>query len=177
MKEYKAITDPKHKNHSKVSDVPSFCKIIFSDDKVMEWKVFVKGPPDSAYEGHCVEIKVTASPQYPFKAPDLLFVTQMFHPNVNKDGTVCPEAFHLDAASWGPTLNFAHVFRQVQEALRAPNVDSPVNADAGTAFKKSKDAWRKKVASTLKKCAAKTPADIQKKFPGAFMTGASNSTK
>jgi len=164
IKEYKAISDPKHKNYAKFKDIRACSHIIVSDKNVMEWKVFIKGPEGSAYEGHCVEFQINALPEYPFKAPELKFVTQMFHPNVNKDGTVCAEAFHLDPSSWGPTLNMGHVIRQVQEALRAPSVDSPVNADAGEVFKKDKAAWGKKVKMSLKKCGAKTPAD----FPGAF---------
>eukprot|EP00939_MAST-03C_sp_MAST-3C-sp1_P003065 g3065.t1 len=159
LKEYSKMTDPEAKGHSKVKDVLTFANIeLGSDgDDILTWNIDIKGPEGSAYEGFCIPVQMSFPAQYPFKPPKLVFKTKVHHPNVNKeDGTVCPDAFHLDSKSWGPTLGAAHVLRVVYSSLSEPSMESPLDAAAGTQYRANKDTWKKNVVATLGKYGAKS---------------------
>ena len=67
------------------------------------WTAKIKGPKGSPYEGGKFKVTITFSDDYPMKAPELQFVTKLYHPSVKKDdGKVCPEVIGKD---WAPTLH------------------------------------------------------------------------
>ena len=116
-----------------------------------------QGPEGSPYEGYAVKVLLTFPSTYPFKPPRIKFATKLYHPNVNDDdGSVCDEAFHLDAKSWGPTLDAGHIIRVIYGALGMPNDESPINAEAGRMFRDNKELWKKTAKSTLEKYGAKS---------------------
>ena len=159
-REIEKIIDPTHKKHAKVADILNFCKLDVGDN-VLEWNILIKGPEGSAYDGFAIKIKLTAPPEYPFKPPELKFGDKVFHPNVDDtNGSVCPDAFGMDSASWGPTLDMAHVLRIVHGALKNPSTDAPINGDAGKMFADNKKAWGAKVQQSLKKCGAVTASSV-----------------
>ena len=49
----------------------------------------IKGPIGSPYEGGLFKLRITFPDNYPFKHPDIRFITKIFHPNVNSDGFIC----------------------------------------------------------------------------------------
>ena len=47
------------------------------------------GPDESPWEGGIYSLRLTFPEDYPSKAPKVRFTTDMFHPNVYADGTLC----------------------------------------------------------------------------------------
>lgn len=84
------------------------------------WLAKIKGPKGSPYEGGKFKCTITFSDDYPMKAPELQFVTKVYHPSVKSDdGKVCPEVIGKD---WAPTLNVAfslvhYLFYQIRFIL------------------------------------------------------------
>jgi ubiquitin-protein ligase len=54
------------------------------------WKINIMGPKHSAFEGGHFVIKFKLE-GFPFRSPVVTFVTQIFHPNVDKDGGICAD--------------------------------------------------------------------------------------
>jgi ubiquitin-conjugating enzyme E2 D/E len=64
---------------------------------------------------------------YPFKAPEVKFVTRVYHPNVNKaNGEICADVF---SSGWSPTLNARFVIDALVTMFLNPNADSPVEPE------------------------------------------------
>jgi len=42
-----------------------------------------RGPPGTPYEGGTFKVDVKIPPQYPFKAPEMKFITKVWHPNIS----------------------------------------------------------------------------------------------
>ena len=59
------------------------------DNSIFQWTAVIFGPEDTEWEGGVFKLKMVFSDQYPNKAPDVRFVTEIFHPNVYKDGRIC----------------------------------------------------------------------------------------
>tara|TARA_B110000305_G_C19388978_1_gene613788 strand:+ start:261 stop:470 length:210 start_codon:yes stop_codon:yes gene_type:complete len=68
----------------------------------MVWNVSLFGPAQTPYAGGIFQIKFVMPENYPFKPPEITFVTKIFHPNVSKTtGQICADMLAKD---WSPTL-------------------------------------------------------------------------
>ena len=56
---------------------------LLNDDNYYEWKITYACPKDSLYAGGLFSVKLLFPKEYPFKAPEIIFVTPIYHLNVN----------------------------------------------------------------------------------------------
>merc|ERR1719420_887390 len=95
-----------------------FCAIAPADDK-MSAEAQLQGPAGTPYATGAWTIDLTFPANYPFKAPDVKFRTEIKHPNVKTDtGEVCPEVF----------------FSNWREVLKNPVVETPLEAELAELF-------------------------------------------
>lgn len=57
------------------------------EENMLLWNVMIDGPPGTPYEGGTFRCTLTFPPEFPNHPPQLVFVTQIYHPNFPK---VCP---------------------------------------------------------------------------------------
>lgn len=60
-----------------------------SDENLFVWNATIFGPDDTPWEGGIFHLKITFSESYPGKPPRVRFTSELFHPNVFKDGNIC----------------------------------------------------------------------------------------
>ena len=91
------------------------------------WNVVFTGPADSCYAGGKFMATMKFPDNYPFKAPEVTFVTKVYHPNISKTtGEICADVF---VNSWSPTLNARYVIEALCSMFMNPNADSPVEPE------------------------------------------------
>ncbi|KAG9247055.1 ubiquitin-conjugating enzyme/RWD-like protein [Calycina marina] len=84
------------------------------------------GPPDTPYEGGTYEINVKIPAEYPFRPPQMVFKTKIWHPNVSSQtGVICLDT--LDKA-WSPVLTIKAALLSVQSLLNSPEAKDPQDA-------------------------------------------------
>lgn len=79
--------------------------------------------------------------EYPHKAPQVKFLTPIFHPNVYPDGRICLDIL---ANEWSPIYDLEAVLTSIRSLLCDPNVDSPANGSAAQLFKNNPEEYEKK---------------------------------
>ena len=116
-----------------------------------KWKVYLTGPSGSPFEGGTFELSFEFPPNYPFKHPEVKFVTPMYHPNIKRDtGEICMDVF---ASSWSPTQKVGDIIEKLASLLSSPSTSSPLESEICKEFMNNPSAYNKKVKEMVKKYA------------------------
>lgn len=81
--------------------------------------------------GFQIEIKLPA--EFPFKPPEVRFVTPIHHPNVDEQGKICVDLLN-GSESWKPTTSLVDVVKAVVDLVDNPKIDHALNAGKCTAW-------------------------------------------
>ncbi|KAK9804025.1 hypothetical protein WJX73_003094, partial [Symbiochloris irregularis] len=73
-----------------------------SDENLLVWTATVFGPDETAWEGGIFSLRITFAEAYPDKPPRVRFLSEMYHPNVYSDGTICLDIIQ---DQWSPCHN------------------------------------------------------------------------
>lgn len=136
-------------------------------DNIFEWDLCFEGPVGTLYEvcifqdnsynnkkGGFFNASLSFPEDYPNSPPVMKFRTEMWHPNIYNDGTVCISILHKPTDTlndqessdeklflkinvkikfyfrWRPVLGVEQILISVISMLNDPNIYSPANVDA-----------------------------------------------
>ena len=125
-----------------------------NETNFLEWEFIIIGPPETFYEGGMFKGKMTFPKEYPNRPPELNFITNLYHPNIYKDGRVCISILHegIDefgyesvTERWNPSHGINTVLMSILSMLGCPNFESPANVDASTEWRNSESEYKKKI--------------------------------
>lgn len=119
-----------------------------SDENLFIWNASIFGPDDTPWEGGIFSLRLTFTDRYPEKPPKVRFVSEVFHPNVYSDGSICLDTLQ-DA--WKPIHNVCTVLTSVQSLLTDPNCASPANPEAANLYNSDRTAYNKRVRRLAQK--------------------------
>lgn len=125
--------------------VEGCCVWVADEANMLEWNVGIFGPPETIFQGAYFKALVTFPHDYPFSPPFIKFVSDIWHPNVYPNGTVCISILHpptddevsgeLPSERWNPTRTLRSVLLSVASMLNTPNISSPANVDAAVMYR------------------------------------------
>ena len=123
------------------------------DNSIFEWTAVILGPEETAWEGGIFKLRMKFSDQYPNKPPSVQFKTDIFHPNVYKDGRICLDI--LDN-NWSPVYDVQSILISIQQLLDDPNIKSPANNEASQLLQNNYKEYLRRV----KICVEKSQEDM-----------------
>ncbi|KAI3373436.1 hypothetical protein L3Q82_022045, partial [Scortum barcoo] len=95
-------------------------------------------------EGGVFKAHLTFPKDYPLRPPKMKFITDIWHPNVDKNGDVCISILHEPGEDkygyekpeerWLPIHTVETIMISVISMLADPNGDSPANVDAAVSL-------------------------------------------
>ena len=97
------------------------------DENMAHWIGYIDGPENTPYDGGRFHLTIDFPFDYPFRAPDIRFVTPVYHPNVSLDGEICLDLLHTQ---WSPVLGIRHLLISLCSLLTDPNSEHGLNKDA-----------------------------------------------
>jgi ubiquitin-protein ligase len=71
--------------------------------------------------------------KYPLHAPLIKFVTNVYHTNISKSGSICLDILK-DKTKWMPTYDFAQIIYNIMLLYQEPNNSSPFNGEASRSY-------------------------------------------
>lgn len=94
------------------------------DDDLDTVYICIRGPKDTPYEDGYYWLRMVITKEYPFKSPSVIFLTPIFHPNIEyESGSICLDAIN---EQWTPVFNFERIFQiMIPHLLTYPNPDDP----------------------------------------------------
>lgn len=106
-------------------DPPSNCNAgPISDSDIFTWEGTIIGPSDSPYAGGLFKLQIIFPKNYPFKPPRVKFITPIYHPNINRHGSICLDTL---TTNWSPALTILKVLLSISSLLTDPNPDDPLD--------------------------------------------------
>mmetsp|Transcript_19281 Transcript_19281/g.58157 ORF Transcript_19281/g.58157 Transcript_19281/m.58157 type:complete len:155 (+) Transcript_19281:104-568(+) len=119
-----------------------------SDENLYVWGGTVFGPDDTAWEGGIYSMRLTFTEQYPDKPPRVRFTSEMFHPNIYPDGTLCMD---LIQDNWSPIYSVCSILIAIRSLLTDPNCASPANPEAAHLYQTDKKQYSRRVRRVAEK--------------------------
>ncbi|CAD8065998.1 unnamed protein product [Paramecium primaurelia] len=116
------------------------------------WTAIVAGPEGTAYQGGKFKLTITFPENYPFKAPQFLFTTKIFHPNITEKGEFCEDMIETKE-QWQPTKTVKQVLEKILNIMGQVNTEQGLNQKALELYKSDKGKYEETVRSETQKYA------------------------
>jgi ubiquitin-conjugating enzyme E2 G1 len=140
----------------------SFSVGLPDDNNIYEWDLMIIGPDGTLYEGGFFKAKLKFPTDFPNMPPELVFTSEMWHPNVYPTGKVCISILHPPGTDehntqetaeerWRPILGVEQIVISVISMLSDPNDDSPANLDAAVMWREDMKSFKRKVRQIIQK--------------------------
>lgn len=111
------------------------CKIkLDKNDLLTNWIISMDGPGDSIYEDKKIKLILAFNENYPFNPPTATFLSKIFHPNVDENGSICIDSLKK---GWTPASTVSTILLVISSLLTDPNPEDPLNAEAAKLYKKN----------------------------------------
>ena len=120
-------------------DPPSNCNAGPINDNLYKWYGTIVGPSDSPYSGGLFKLLIDFPDNYPFKPPRIKFETPIYHPNINKYGSICLDTLNTN---WSPALTIIKVLLSISSLLTDPNPDDPLDKTIADIYIKNPEQFR-----------------------------------
>ena len=120
------------------------------DETKMTWSVLIRGPDDTPFENGLFRLHIRFTSDHPFRPPKILFMTKIYHPNINSKGIICIDILKSE---WSPALNISKVILSILSLLNDPNIDDPLVQDIADLYVKDKKKYEETAKEWTKKYA------------------------
>jgi ubiquitin-conjugating enzyme E2 D len=118
----------------------SHCSAGPEDDDILIWTATIHGPDDSPYKDGVFKLSIKFTKEYPFKAPNVIFNTRVYHPNINEKGQICLDILKNN---WSPALTIKTLLLSICSLLTDPNADDPLNVESAKKYKEDVEEYNK----------------------------------
>lgn len=115
-----------------LKDPPANCSGGPIEGDQYHWQGSIVGPEGSPYAGGVFFLDIQFSVDYPYRPPKCTFITKVYHPNVNGNGTICLDILK---DQWSPALTISKVLLSICSLLNDPNPEDPLIPDIAKLYK------------------------------------------
>lgn len=102
------------------------------DNDMTKWNATIIGPENSPFAGGIFNLSIRFPENFPFRAPEVRFITKVYHPNINSRGEICLDILK---DQWSPALSVSKLLLSINSLLTDPNPDDPLVGDIARLYK------------------------------------------
>ncbi|OMJ71862.1 hypothetical protein SteCoe_29806 [Stentor coeruleus] len=120
---------------------PDYIKVKPLNENLTEFYVILKVFAGTLFENGYFELKYDVGFDYPWRPPNVVFITPLYHPNISNDGIV-----HIDILKdqWSPALSLLPVLITLHSLLQYPYLSSPCNPEFQFHWQQNEDNCKRK---------------------------------
>lgn len=130
---------------------------VFPCEDMTLWKILMMGPHKTPYEGGLFQLYAKFPAEYPFKAPEVRFVTPIYHCNMNSQGRICHSVFDRN---YSPAITFKTIVDSVYGLILTPEPEDPLDNVIATYFLSNYQQYYENAVKATKANASKTVEEI-----------------
>ena len=136
-------------------------------ENIYEWRLTLIGAKDTMYNGGLFVIKLVFPKEYPNKAPEIYFITPIYHLNVRTKKSVPPNDEHIGHINlsflnnWKPTNTPKEMIFKLFVIFYFQNAESPYGLDRYDEYRYNRALFEEKVKYFTRKYA--NPKESMKK--------------
>ena len=97
---------------------------IYPSEDLTYWKILLLGPNNTPYENGLFLLYAKFPQDYPFRAPEVRFITPIYHCNMNSQGRICHSVFDRN---YTPALTFKNIVECVYGLILTPEPEDPLD--------------------------------------------------
>ena len=135
-------------------DPPANCSAGPTENDQFHWQATIVGPDDSPYAGGVFFLNIHFPTDYPFRPPKCNFITKIYHPNINANGSICLDILK-DA--WSP----AYTLWSLLEAIASVLTDKPVSGLVNKVRSVSEQAENNMISNTIIRQPIQVPRQVE----------------
>ena len=143
---------------------------LFKKDDYFDWDVILLGAPDSLYNGGIFHIKLSFPKDYPNNRPEVIFLTPIYHLNVNPKKLEGNNIEPIGSVHgnfifwWDPKTTVKEILVKLYSVFYLQNNDSPYGIDRADEFLNNRPLYDLKTKYFTKKYANQENLDKGIKF-------------
>ena len=99
---------------------PPNCSAGPINQDMFHWKATIMGPWDTPYEGGVFFLNIYFPIDYPLKPPKCTFITKIYHPNIDSNGSISLNILQED---WSPNLTIIKILLCISALIADPYLD------------------------------------------------------
>ena len=103
-------------------------------ENIAFWKVILEGPRNTPYQRKFWMLYVEFDSNYPKCAPNVRFLTPIFHVNISGDGKICHQILNK---SWCQQTKMKEIFKNILDLLQKPNFDDAMSLEKAHLYKEN----------------------------------------
>jgi len=107
-------------------------------------------PKSAPYSQGSYQVEIKIPTDFPFKPPEVKFLTQIYHPNVDKEGKICVDLLNT-AEAWKPTTPIVDIVNAVIKIIDDPKIDHALNADIAQQYQTNRTQFNKTATEYVNK--------------------------
>ena len=136
-----------------------FSLILPDENNIFEWIFTLMGPKDSSYSGGLFYLKAYFPDDYPIRAPDVCYITPIYHINVNHKAKFFDRAERLGHISittlnwWKSDITMKEIILSIFCLFYLGNPDSPYGLDRADEMRYNRKLFEEKIKYFTKKYA------------------------
>ena len=133
---------------------------LFNENDPTRWRVSLLGPKDTSYNGGLFYLSVQFPQDYPQRAPEICFLTPIYHVNVNPRlprvqgseslGHVCISTLNW----WKPEYKMRELLTNIFALFYMGNPDSPYGLERAEELRNNRAIYEEKIKYFTKKYAS-----------------------
>lgn len=126
------------------------------EQNILLWTLLIV-PENPPYNKGAFRVEIQFPPEYPFKPPKMVFLTKIYHPNVDTEGRVCLPMILPEF--WKPATKTEQVLQALASLVADPEPEHPMRTDLAEEYTKDRKKFMKNAEEFTKKHAEKRPPD------------------
>ncbi|MFH4977165.1 hypothetical protein AB6A40_003874 [Gnathostoma spinigerum] len=119
---------------------PLGCRAAPKGDNIFEWAAVIEGPEDTVYKGGTFFLELTLPKSYPFEPPRVVFLTRIYHCNINSQGIVCVDVLR---DRWNCCMTISTVLQSIVSLMYHCNPADPLVGAIAEQYLRSREEFER----------------------------------